>query len=266
MSQARYSVIRFMPDAGRGESLNIGILLWEAESAEHRLSLDQEAVERVIRENPHLEKDSLLYIEPMLNEQLASAVAPATTRIKKLIEGQHDFPLEITEPRFTTLPPDDENLDTTLERLVKRIVRPRRRRSHMPRPIDLLESRLKPLLQSNRVSKRHFFDASKSGVQRRADFFANSGANVALDVLPLAITKADEIRKRADAEAFKVYDVLGGSSSVNEYLVYCQLGNDEQLAEIYGDARTVIEGQGARVMTDLDEAATALSNAAAKAQ
>jgi Protein of unknown function (DUF3037) len=270
MSEARYSVIRYTPDPGRGERLNIGILLWDEVSADYRLSLDEKAIERVIRENPRLERDSLLYIEPMLSEQLSSAIAPVTARIKKMLDKQTGFPLELSDPLFTTLAAeevdgnaDEDCLDITLDRLVKRIVHPKRRgHSGHPSPKDQMASRLKPLIRTNAVARGYALKA-KSGVGRHVDFFANSGANMALDVLQLAVTKADDIRDRADAKGMKVIDVLGGSE-VNDYLVYCQFADDRQLADVYSDARTVIEAQGARVLTDPDEAVQMISDAAAK--
>jgi hypothetical protein len=263
MSEARYSVIRYIPDPGRGERLNIGILLWDEESAEYRLEIEQKAIERVIRENPRLASDSLFYIAPMLNEQLSSAVTPTTARIKSILGKRTGFPLDISEPRLTTISADEDGLDMTLDRLVKRIVRPKRRGGpRHPKPADLVATKLKPLIQSQAVSRGYPLSATKSGVPRYADFFANSGANVALDVVQLAVTKADEIRLRADAEANKVSDILSGKAGVNDYLVYCQVTDDRQLSNTYGDARTVIEAQGARVLTDLDDAVSAISNAA----
>jgi DUF3037 family protein len=261
MSEAHYSVIRYMPDPGRGENLNIGILLWEEDSAEYRLSFDQKAIDRVVKENPHLERDSLLYIEPMLHERLASAVAPATARIKAILDHQ-GFPLNFTEPRFTTVLEDDDGLDDTLDRLVKRVVRPRRRYSPSKRPVEEMERKVKPLIQSRKVSRDYVLPGTKTGVRRSADFFANSGANVALDVVKLALKEADRIRERADAEAFKVADVLNGDTDVNKYFVYCQLHSAKEFADTNDDVRTIIEGQGARVLTDMDEAAEVLENAA----
>jgi Protein of unknown function (DUF3037) len=261
MSDAQYSVLRYIPDPGRGERLNIGILLWEDQSGEYRLELDEKAIDRVIRENPRLERDSLLYIEPMLTEQLSSAMAPIPTRIKGLLDGQKGFPLDISEARFTTISEDEDGLDETLERLVKRVVRPKRRGYVHKSPAIEMSDRLKPLIRNQRVSRAYPVRA-KSGVERKIDFFANSGSNVALDVLQLAITKADEIRERADAKGMKVIDLLDGSS-VKDYLVYCHFADDRQLEDVYGEARTVIEAQGARVIDNADDAAEALENAAA---
>jgi Protein of unknown function (DUF3037) len=257
---AHYSVIRFIPDPARGERLNIGILLWE-DTGEYGLELDQKAIDRVIRENPRLERDSLLYIEPMLSEMLASAVTPVPTRIQTVLAKQTGFPLDITEPRFTTVAPDDEGIDQTLERLIKRVVRPKRRGGGGLTPADEMAKRLKPLVRSQAIARAYQVKA-KSGVDRHVDYFANSGANVALDVLQLAITKADDIRDRADAKGMKVLDLLEGRE-VKDYVVYCRFADDRQLADVNREARTVIEAQGARVLTSLDAAAETLSDAAA---
>lgn len=263
MSDANYCVIRYMPDPGRGENLNIGILLWEPESAEFRLGFDQKAIERIVKWNPHLERESLRYIEPMLNERLSSAVAPATTRINELIEHEGGFPLNFTEPRFTTISDDEDGMDATLARLLGRVVSPRQR--YAPRstsPIDQLEKLLRPLLKARRVSRDYAFTDTGTGVKRSADFFANSGANVALDVMKLALKDAGQIRQRADAEAFKVSDVLKGTDSVNRYLVFCELRPEREYRQTNADVHTIIEGQGATVLTDMADAAGVLEDAA----
>ncbi len=262
MTDASYSVIRYIPDAGRGERLNIGVLVWAGD--EFRLSLDDEAVKRVIRENPRLERDSLLYVAPLLAERLSSAVVPVPSQIQRLLEGQRGFPIDLSEPLFTTVDPQDEGgLDATLDRLIDRVVTPKRRRPP-PRlnPAQLLESRLKPLIRSESVTRNHFFGRTKTGVPRTAEFFANSGANVALDTLRLALQDADEIRRRADAEAFKVYDVLGADETVRQYVVFCEFGQKgADFETTHHNARTVIETQGAKIVTELDEAADLLTKA-----
>ena len=148
----------------------------------------------------------------------------------------------------------------TLERLVKRIVRPKRRGYSHASPTDQMASLLKPLIRAQAVSRAYQVKA-KSGVDRHVDFFANSGNNVALDALQLAITKADDIREPADAKSMKVIDLLDGDK-VKDYVVYCHLSDDRQLEDVYGEARTVMEAQGARVLTNPDEAAKVLSDAA----
>lgn len=258
-AEGSYSVIRYIPDPGRGESLNVGILLWDGQ--DFRLNVDDKAIERVIRENPLLERDALLYVEPSLHDRLASGGGSIPDRVERMLASQRGFPIELTEPRFTTLEGRGE-YDATLQRLTKRIVRPRRRTggggSH---PMQAVERRLASLLKQEAVSRNHFFGTSRTGVPRRADFFANSGANVALDVVRLALRRAQEIRLRADAEAFKVYDVLNAENSVRKYFVLCEFGAAQELLETNENARRVIEMQGATVVTDAGVAAQVLADA-----
>lgn len=89
------------------------------------------------------------------------------------------------------------------------------------------------------------------------------GVGQVLDLLRgLAVSRADEIRQRADAEAFKVYDVLTADTVVKDYVVLCGFAQDKQLAETNEHARRVMETQGATVVTDVDDAVTALGGAA----
>lgn len=263
MMSASYSVIRYIPDPGRGESLNVGILLWDTEA--FQLRVDAKAIERVVRENPLLERDALLYVEPLLRERLSTQVgASVVDRIESFLTSQRGFPIELSEPRSTSVEPGT-GLDVALERLARRIVRPKRRAGGRgTNPLQTLERRLRPLLEAGAVHRNYFFE-SKTRVPRQADFYANSGGNVALDVLRLALAQGDAIRLRSDAEAMKVYDVLGANNPPNDYVVLCEFGNDPVLGETNENARTVIEAQGAKIVTDLDEATTLLKSAASKA-
>ncbi len=258
-AEGSYSVIRYVPDPGRGESLNVGILLWDGQ--DFRLDVDDKAIERVIRENPLLARDALLYVEPSLHDRLSSGEGSVPDRVESMLASQRGFPIELTEPRFTTLEREGE-YDATLQRLTKRIVRPRRRTGGGgANPMQVLERLLASPLTQETVSRNHAFSSSRTGVPRHADFFANSGANVALDVVRLALRRAEEIRTRSDAEAFQVYDVLNADNPVEEYFVLCEFGDDQALAETNGNARTVIEKQGATVVTDAEEAAKVLTDA-----
>src|SRR5438046_2208117 len=132
MKPALYSVIRYIADPARGEALNVGILLWDS----HRchLSIDDAAVARVIRENPCLAPDALEYLASFLGEAFRTA-PPSEEAFASALWQLSAFPLVLTEPRFTTLAGDKPNdAKTTLERLVKRVVRPRRRQGGGPNP------------------------------------------------------------------------------------------------------------------------------------
>ena len=97
------------------------------------------------------------------------------------------------------------------------------------------------------------------------DFYANSRANVALDVVNLALVRADEIRLRADAEAFKIWDLLA-DGDLNEYLVYCEFPPDDKPEGLKQNATKIMESTGGRVTRDLDEAIEVLASAARDSQ
>jgi len=258
MSKARYSVIRYIPDLGRGESLNVGILLWNDTGFD--LALERKAIDRVIRENPRLESDALLYVEPLLRDRLSDDSLPVAERIERMLETQKGYPIDLTPPRFTTLD-EAHGFDAELLKLTNRIVQPKRRSSGSQKAIDVVERGLRRLLVTRAVSRNHFFAESKTGVARRVDFFANSTANVALDVVGLALKKADNVGQKADAEAMKVLDVLEGASAPAEFVVFCDFGTHVDEA-VNSDARRVIEAQGATIVTDAVEATRVMTHAA----
>lgn len=249
----RFVVVRYIPDPARNEALNVGILLYgEVESF---VAIDEAAVARVVRENPQLERDALLYLEPQLEAELAGAGA---REVEKFLTRQKGFPVVFTEPRFTTVAED--GYQVTLQRLVDRVVRPRRRSGGSgPNPLESLARELRAHLRQGDVQRNHFFQGSRSGIPRQFDFYANSKVNVALDVLRLAVAKADDIRQRADAEAFKVWDV--SESTNTRFCVYCVLASDDTLSATYVQAQRSIEAAGAIVVTDLDEAASVITGA-----
>lgn len=123
---------------------------------------------------------------------------------------------------------------------------------------------LKPLRVSSshsccpsRLNGTRFVSGSLSGIERSVDFFANHGSNIALDIVRLAVSQADEIRKRADADAFKIYDVLQGKD-VARFVAMCAFSSTDQLAKVNEDAKAIIESAGATVVTALPHAREAL--------
>ena len=61
MNRGHYSVIRCIPDPARGETFNVGILVWNG--AGYRLSIDPNAAKRAARENPLFARDALHGLE-----------------------------------------------------------------------------------------------------------------------------------------------------------------------------------------------------------
>jgi hypothetical protein len=72
----------------------------------------------------------------------------------------------------------------------------------------------------------------------------------------LAIKKAEDIQGRADAEAFKVYDIRRGNEV--RFVVYCDFSPDSAPEPANEAARKVIESTGAVVVTDAEAAAAAM--------
>lgn len=253
MTEANYSVVRYVPDPARSEALNIGILAWTSNVV--RLSIDDQAVARVVRENPHLERDALFYVEALLSEHLGGS-GPVPAKVHSLLSDQTGFPVLLTEPRATHLRAGD--LPETVERLLSRIVRPRRRSGGGGgNPADVLARQLRPLLDRRVVRRNYSISGSVSGIPRTVDFFANGGANIALDVVRLGVSQAEEIRKRSDAEAFKVWDVLSGGL-VATFVAFCSFSQDDGLVETNANAKAAIQAAGAEIVTVVDEAVTAL--------
>jgi hypothetical protein len=255
MDTAHYSVIRYMPDPGRGERLNVGILLWTPNR--YCVRIDETAVDRVVRENPRLARESIFYVSPLLREKL-SGEGSVEERVASLLNGQRGFPMDLSEARFTSvLNYSPDALGDAVDSLLERVVRHKRRRGgsgHDPR--QALERRLKVYLKRGLVEKNHSFSSSRSGVARAVDFFANTRINTALDVLKLDLKRADDIRNRADAEAFKVYDITRENDV--RFAVYCDLSDDRSLADANDEAQRVIESAGATVVTDPEAAARAV--------
>lgn len=255
MKAASYAVVRFVADPARNEPVNVGIVAWD--DVRRELRIDATALERVIRDNPHLHRDSLLYLDPFLRERLAPAdVVENSGHVPDLLARQNLFPVMFTEPRHTTLVDgSSEAMTATIDRLMERVVHPKRRTGGGRPQVfkNYLAKRFTPLINQKVIERDHVFAASKSGAPRSVDFFANSSANVVLDVLRLNIGEAKEIRLRADAEAYKIVDVT--STNDVDYMVLCDFRRDAVLQEANRLARQSVESAGARIITDPDQAA-----------
>jgi hypothetical protein len=260
----KYSILRFMPDFERGETFNIGIVVWDDEN--HQLRLDDEAILRVNRENPQLPKDALLCYEDSLRRHLTPDGRVRGEDIdKRIMELVHDprwFPLQVTEPLYTAIPEGVEDpLEWTLNTLLLGMITPRKRSGGGGISLTTMFTRhLNPLIAQGAVYKNHPLNGKRSDTPWMIQFFANSGANVALDTLQLALKKADDIRERSIVEAYKVEDVL--ASQDIKYVVYCRTSPDEKLKEYNDSALSLIKKSGAIVTTDMQRALAEVRDAA----
>jgi Protein of unknown function (DUF3037) len=256
---ARYSLIRYIPDAARGEELNVGILGW---TDNHVLvDVDDRALDRVIRENPHLAKDALVELRDRLRAEIG-ALNPEDAA-DDWLANRPGYPIVATESRHTTVSEDTRQaLQVTVDRLLQRVVRPRRRSGGRTSPQQALERRMQPLLASKKVVRDHGFSGHRSGITRRVDYFANSTANVALDFVQLSLVSADDIVRRADAEAFKLEDILGSAKITP--IVFCSFSSEDAVREATENAERIIESVGAHVVRSVDEATEQMTAAIAR--
>lgn len=255
MRPARHAVVRFVPDPARNEELNIGIVVWDETSC--RVRVDPDAVARVIKENPHLSRDALGYVEPSLRQTFLAYGRSNPDLIVDWIEHQRGFPLLLTEPRQTTVK-DGQGLDETLDRLIEYVVHPSRRAGGGVRPAQVIAKQLRPLLRRDLIHQNYAFACRRSKSQRVVDFYANSQTNTALDTLSLALKKADDIRLRADAEAFKIEDIQENHRMVR-FVVYCRFSKDQHLTTVSESARATLQSVGAEVVTDIESAVQAVA-------
>ncbi len=260
MKPAQYAVVRYVADPARNEPINVGIVVWTELTSSFRL--EPTALERVVRENPHLDKDSLLYLDPFLRQTFApERPLDGPQTIERRLREQRLFPVVFSEPRFTTAADGSEGaLEAALDRLLIRVVRPPKRRGGGRRlgAEDALAKRWKPWL-GREILRNHVFGASRSGNPRKVSFYANSGANVAVDVLRLAIQKGDEIVQRADAEAFKIEDITAAQQL--QFIVHCDLQPGDEYSAVNETALRSIASVGAVVATELDDVAERLEAA-----
>jgi hypothetical protein len=265
VTTAQYAVVRYIGDPARNEALNVGIILWNERG--FVLDVDEAAAARVVRENPHLARDSLLYLKEYLRQRLSRTVPPFTDEgFLRVIAEQTGFPVLLTQPRTTTLTTGDEGgMRDAMERLINRVVRPARRSGGQPglKTTAHLQRELKPFIQQQRIQRNVTFEAPRTHAPRSVDFYANTGANVALDVVNLTLSKADAIRDRADQEAFKIWELLQ-SPHVERYYVLGVFAGLDSLREINDIAANILSSTGGKLISDVDEARHILETAATR--
>jgi hypothetical protein len=121
----------------------------------------------------------------------------------------------------------------------------------------MLARSLEPLIRSQQVIRNYAFPSSRTGIARRVDYFANHGANIALDFLKLALRRPEDIRLRADAEANKIGDI-SASNEVNP-VVFCAVSGEPAVSQATKEAFEIIAAAGASVVTSVDAAFDAIS-------
>jgi hypothetical protein len=127
MKPASYSVIRYIADSARNEPINVGIVIWTDDRVD--LRVEEAAMAHVIHENPHLDRDALAYLEEMLDSEVLAQWPKDNGGRTEMFAAFRTGPVMLTEPRETSI--DDRQamgFEVTLDRLLGRLVRPRKRR------------------------------------------------------------------------------------------------------------------------------------------
>src|SRR6476619_5846297 len=99
MMPAEYVVIRYIADPARNEPLNVGILAWTGD--DHTIKLDEDAIQRVVRDHPRLHRDALLAMEESIRERLALMPGIPASEIRERLAEEPGFPILLSEPRTT---------------------------------------------------------------------------------------------------------------------------------------------------------------------
>jgi hypothetical protein len=238
--------------------MNVGVLAWSGE--QHELAIDREAVLRIVRENPRLHPDALLGIESALRDRLGLDDQPPEGEIRERIADHPGFPVLMTEPLYTTVASADAvSLHDTVEHLVDRIVKPRHRAGRYQADLrEQLAKSIGPLIRSGSVRQDHLFQKTRTGVPRRVDFFANSGRNLAVDRVIFDLKRADEIRLRADAEAYKATDIASQNSV--RVLVLTSFSDAEEVQPSNDDARRILSSANVEVLESIEDVAVMLAS------
>ncbi len=187
MTEANYSILRYIPDPMRNEPINIGIVVWSGDI--HEVLVDREALSRVLAANPALDKASFDNFPEYIAQKLQDEKSMPARSIDDRLRSNLRFPIEATEAIYTSLEQDvhdDEHLRSLLfdeaGALSSLLVRPRKRTSGTRRssPQVALRRRLLVHIENKRVYEHFEVKGKNTGDAREISFFANSGVNVAL--------------------------------------------------------------------------------------
>jgi hypothetical protein len=257
MRESAYSLIRYIGDTARNEPLNVGIVLWEPGAV--RFRLDDAALQRVITHNPHLDRKALDYLEEFLDQQIDRVEPDPDRFVQRCLEMFSDAPVVFGSPHMAMVGDEEDAVDRTMKRLLLRLV-------HPPRRVDAhgadetrgsyFRRRFRPLIERRIVRPDVTLLHTASNIAREVNFYANTGRNVAFDIVNLDLADFRAARERVDAQAGKIHDLLGGDD-VGQYLIYFDVGRREHSEENRHLAISVLSAAGANVVTENPDVAAA---------
>lgn len=253
MTVSRYSIVRYVPDPLREERVNVGVALVAEDGsfARCRFLHNWSRVRGFGAEDISFLKEFAADLEREM-ARTADLFEPRGFEADCLGAYAANWAnsIQLSEPRASVA----DDLDALLTRLVHQFLveptpgAPR----HWPAALAL-EKRFRPWVDKHVIEPGHTFGDSRSGVPRVVSYFANSGANLALEALRLDLKRAESIQTRADAEARKIEDIRNRHAEI-DMIVYCELPEDPALGQASRFARLTLEDVGAQVTSNLDEA------------
>jgi hypothetical protein len=268
--EANYSILRYIPDPMRGEPVNIGIIIWTGNVYE--FLLDHEALGRALTLNPDLEASTFEDFGEYLSRQLSYAEGSVETEFENSLNQIISYPLVLSDPIYTSMDDvsaDDEHLRSLLfaeaSDLAKILVHLRKRSvaSRRTSAQVVLRQKLHPFIVNRRVREQYEVKGRNTGDPRSISFYANSGVNVGLDVVPLPSGKfgKQSVIRTADATAYELADIIG-SSSVRSIVSYLPLDYRPEVEPLLYPLDVRLKDLGISLVTDSSTAYTEFSQLA----
>jgi len=249
ITQGYYSVLKYRADSVRDETKNLGVILT---SADGKICKVKHVSAGSLPEA--VQPKSIVY--SWLESLDARCDAGISSAELETLSSELWDTLIVTSPKRTAVLNEDWN--AALMSLWKSFAAPPPGggRGNF---VSALASRLRAEINSHVVYRDHALKSSTAGIPRRVDFFANSGANVGVDHLKLALKKEDEIWMRADAEANKVRDIL--ESNPVELYVLCEFSQERTMQDVNRAARAILLKSNAKIVESVEDAKRVLVGA-----
>lgn len=271
-----YLLIRAVPDVGRGEFFNVGMVAWA--DGELFLELSDEAIQRAAK----VARDGLKDWKAIdIETHLKSVFQDGQRFLENLelaVSRQRGYPISYSEPRRMSLRPKTPTarvFDEVVRRLFDELVTPpvktvigTNKSPGAPTPIQRLDQLLGSLNDTDKLKRSHAL-LGPTGVEFRVNYFISSRFNVALDVID-PNQAVDEVRKEGFAEAYKVDQVIKSRSNIAEFYVLCDASRIADRRSAVNLARNIaiedvqkaLSGVGAKVLTETVVAAKVIKEAA----
>jgi hypothetical protein len=226
MPAGQYAVLRYIPDPARDEPINVGLIANGPAGAVYKTNT--EALERVRKTDPFIDRDTLHHLTDHMEQLISGAVQlPSATGWDRVEPWQPEFLAAICRrvpERFVVgqarfIDYADESLDamtTAAAELVGRLVKPVAGtpvfvRRDPQAPAAQLKRHLRALIKSGLIREEPPVQGGLSKRLRHPDFRYElpNGESVIVDTVKLTSTLPWLLSQTADAVAFQLLDIVG---------------------------------------------------------